>query len=107
MAAYQAPRRRYRIRFFFIPVGAIVALTLFLVRSCEGAQTVTGDYRDPAVLARALSAALQQKGDGTSISSSCVQTVFPDYVCSVAFYNGTVATYNVEVATDGSWWHTT
>jgi hypothetical protein len=72
------------------------------VRSCEGAQTVTGDFRDPAVLARAISAAAQQKGDGTAISSSFVQTVFPDYVCSIAFYNGTVATYQGQVATDGS-----
>lgn len=26
------------------------------------------------------------------------QTVFPDYVCTVGFYSGTVATYNIQVA---------
>jgi hypothetical protein len=97
---------RRRVRFFFIPVGAIIALTLFLVRSC-GPGNVTGDYRDPAVLARAIEAAAQQAGDGTPDFSSCAQTVFPDYVCTVGFYGGTIATYQVEVATDGSWWHTT
>jgi hypothetical protein len=96
----------YRRRFIFIPVGAIVLLTLFLVRSCIVPANVTGDYRDPAVLARAIEVAAQKAGDGTPISSSCAQTVFPDYVCSIAFYGGTVATYQVQVATDGSWWHT-
>jgi len=108
MSAYVVPRtRRYRVRFFFIPVGAIVALTLFVVRSCAGPGNVTGDFRDPAVLARAISAAAQKAGDGTPDFSSCAQTVFPDYVCTVGFYGGTVATYQVQVATDGSWWHTT
>jgi len=99
--------RRSRTGFIFIPVGAIVLLTLFLVHSCESDQTVTGDFRDPAVLARALTAAVEQNGDGSVISTSCAQTIFPDYVCSVAFYNGTVATYQIQVATDGSWWHST
>jgi hypothetical protein len=107
VAVYQPLRRHYRIRFFFIPVGAIVVLAVYLVHYFTGSVGVTGDFRDPAVLARAISAAAQKAGDGTAISSSCVQTAFPDYVCSIAFYNGTIATYNVQVATDGSWWHTT
>jgi hypothetical protein len=107
MAAATRPRYRYRVRFFFIPVGAIVFGAIFLVRSCIVPAPVSGDFRDPAVLSRAIEVAAQRAGDGTPISSSCVQTVFPDYVCSVAFYGGNIATYNVQVATDGSWWHTT
>jgi hypothetical protein len=108
MAERTAVRRpRYRFRFFFIPVGAIVFLVIYLVHLLTGARNVTGDYRDPAVLARAISAAAQKAGDGTPVSSSCAQTVFPDYVCTVVFYDGTVATYQVQVAVNGSWWHTT
>jgi hypothetical protein len=99
--------RRYRVRFFIIPVGLIVFLAVYLWHVLTGGGNVTGDYRDPAVLARAIGAAAQKAGDGTVLSSSCVQTIFPDYTCSVAFYNGTIATYQVQVATDGSWWHTT
>jgi hypothetical protein len=98
---------RFRVRFVLIPVGAIVFLTIFLVRACGGPANVTGDYRDPAVLARAISAAAQQAGDGVPDFSTCAQTVFPDYVCTVGFYGGTVATYQVTVATDGRSWHTT
>ena len=96
---------RYRVRFVFIPVGAIVFLTVFLVRACWGPANVTGDYRDPSVLARAISAAAQKAGDGTPDCSSCAQVVFPGYVCTVGLYGGTVATYQATVATDGSSWH--
>jgi hypothetical protein len=99
--------RRYRIRFFILPVGLIVAFGIYLAHLLTGAQTVTGDFRDPAVLARAIESAAQKAGDGTADFSSCVQTVFPSYVCTVGFYGGSIATYNVTVATDGSWWHTT
>jgi hypothetical protein len=96
--------RRYRIRFyFFVPAGIAAAVVVGVVRSCSG--PVTGDYRDPAVLARAVEQGAQQHGDGTPLSASCAQMVFPQYLCTVAFIGGTVATYNVTVASDGSWWH--
>jgi hypothetical protein len=76
---------RYRVRFVFMPTGAIVFLTIFLVRACVGPANVTGDDRDPAVLARAISAAAQKAGDGTPGCWSCAQTVFPGYVCTVGF----------------------
>jgi len=106
MVAATRPARRYRVRFFFVPVGAIIFAAVFLVRSCIVPAPVTGDFRDPAVLSRAVEVAAQRAGDGTPISASCVETVFPDYVCSVAFYGGNIATYNVQVATDGSSWQT-
>jgi hypothetical protein len=98
--------RPYRVRFFIIPAGLIVFAAIYLVHLLTGGVGVTGDFRDPAVLARAISAAAQKAGDGTVQSAACVQTIFPDYVCSLDFYNGTIANYTVQVATDGSWWHT-
>jgi hypothetical protein len=100
-------KRRYRIRIFFIPVGLFVILGIYLWHHFTGAIGVTCDFRDSGCLARAISAAAQKAGDGTVESSSCVQLAFPDYTCSVLFYSGNIATYQVEVATDGSWWHTT
>lgn len=70
-------------------------------------QNVTGDYRDPAVLARAIESAAEKAGDGAVLSANCLELTFPDYACSIAFVGGNVATYNVTVASDGSWWHTT
>jgi hypothetical protein len=99
-------RRRRRVRFFFIvPVGLIVVVGAALVRSCQG--PVSGDFRDTSVLARAVEQGAQQHGDGTPVSASCVQLAFPQYFCSVAFLGGVVGNYNVEVAVDGSSWHTT
>ena len=106
MAALQpAPRRRYRVRFFFIPVGAIALLTVFLVRSCDSGPTVTGDYRDTAVLARAVAQGAQRHGDGTPFAENCVQLIFPNYFCTVDFYGGAIGNYQVSVAADGSSWY--
>jgi hypothetical protein len=108
VSVYGAPYRRRRVRIVFVPVGAIVLGVIALVHACSGPPgPVSGDFRDPAVLARAVSAAVQEKGDGSVITSYCVQTAFPDYVCSVAFTGGAVATYNVTVASDGSSWEAT
>jgi hypothetical protein len=108
VSTYGTPYRRRRVRIVFIPVGLIVAGVIALVHALSGPPgPVSGDFRDPSVLARAISAAVQEKGDGSVISSYCVQTTFPDYACSIAFVGGNVATYNVVVATDGSSWQTT
>jgi len=84
-------------------VGLIVIVAVALARSCEG--PVTGDYRDTAVLARAVEQGAQKHGDGTPISASCVQLAFPNYFCTVGFLGGTIGNYNVTVATDGSSWY--
>ena len=96
---------RVRSRFIFIPVGAIVFAVIFLVRSCDSGATVTGDYRDPAVLARAVAQGAQRHGDGTPFSENCVQLVFPNYFCVVDFFGGAIGNYNVSVAADGSSWY--
>jgi hypothetical protein len=102
MAAVTRPARRYRARFFFVLAAAIVLAAVFLVRSCTG--PVTGDFRDPAILARAIEVSAQRPGDGTPTSASCSRLVFPDFVCSVAFGDGATVTYDVRVAADGSSW---
>lgn len=70
-------------------------------------QTVTGDFRDPAVLSRALQSAIEKAGDGPVLSSDCVELQDFSYVCSVAFVGGNVATYDITVASDGSSWQAT
>jgi hypothetical protein len=107
MSSQQPPRppRRYRIRFFFIPVGLIVAFVIYLVHLLTGAQTVTGDFRDPSVLARAVAQGAQRNGDGTPFAEGCTQTVFPTYFCWVDFYGGDIGNYTVTVAVNGSSWY--
>jgi hypothetical protein len=95
-----------QFRYIAIPAAAVVALVFGLVHACAGPANAAADYRDPAVLARAIEAAAQQAGDGTPASSSCTQSVSPDYACTVTFRGGTAATYQVQVAANGSWWRT-
>ena len=96
---------RVRSRFIFIPVGAVMLGVVALVHACENTQTVTGDYRDPAILARAVAQGAQRHGDGTPFSENCVQMVFPNYFCTVDFAGGAIGNYNVSVAADGSSWY--
>jgi hypothetical protein len=98
---------RYRVGFFFIAAAAVILAAAFLVRSCPGPAAVTGDFRDPAILARAIEVSAQRPGDGAPTSASCSRLVLPDYVCSVAFGDGTAVTYDVQVAADGSSWSRT
>ena len=101
---YRAPRR-YRIRFFFVPVGLVVLGAVYLVRACDSGATVSCDFRDTACLARAVAQGAQRNHDGTPYAENCVQLAFPNYVCTVNFYGGTIGNYNVTVATDGSSWY--
>lgn len=105
MTANQPPRRRYRVRFFVLPVGLIVFGGIYLWHVYEGHQTVSCDFRDTACLARAVAQGAQRNGDGTPFAEGCAQTVFPDYDCWVDFYGGTSAVYTVTVATNGSSWY--
>lgn len=100
-------RRRYPVRIYFIPVGALVLGAIYLWHVLTGGAGVTCDFRDPSCLAKAIGAASQKAGDGTTQFSSCAQTVFPTYICTVGFYGGNIATYTVTVSTDGTSWHTT
>jgi|HubBroStandDraft_6_1064221.scaffolds.fasta_scaffold22410_5 hypothetical protein len=95
-----------RFRFVVIPAVVIIALVILLVRSCAPA-AMGADYRDPAVLAQAVEVTGEKAGDGTPTSATCARLVFPAYVCSVAFSSGATVTVHVQVAADGSWWHTT
>jgi hypothetical protein len=96
-----------RFRFAVIPAAAVVVLAIFLVHACAGPAPAGADYRDPAVLARAIEAAGEKAGDGTPVGATCARLVFPAYVCSVAFSSGATMTVHVQVGADGSWWRRT
>jgi hypothetical protein len=98
--------RRGRAGFIFIPVLALTLLGIYLWHVLTGGGNVTCDFRDTGCLAKAIGAASQQHGYGTTEFSSCAQTIFPDYICTVTTHGGNITTYNVTVATDGSSWHT-
>jgi hypothetical protein len=95
-------------KFRYVSVMAVVAACALavLVIAVQLAQ-VSSDYRDPAILARAIEVTGEKAGDGTPTSATCARLVFPAYVCSAAFSSGATVTVHVQVAADGSWWHTT
>lgn len=107
MSSQQPPRppRRYRTRFFVVPVGLLVFGAIYLWHLYASTRTVTGDFLDPSVLARAVAQGAQRNGDGTPFAEGCVQTVFLDYACWVDFYGGVIGNYTVTVAVNGSSWY--
>ena len=73
MSSQQPPRppRRYRTRFFVVPVGLLVFGAIYLWHLYASTRTVTGDFLDPSVLARAVAQGAQRNGDGTPFAEGC------------------------------------
>lgn len=94
------------IRWAAISIAVCMVLASLTFRYYERSQSTNKDFRDPAVLSRAIATAAQNAGDGIWDASACAQTIFPRYVCSVRFDGGYTATYDISVSIDGTSWHT-
>ena len=85
-------------------IAVVVVLNLERFSGHRAGGTTPVNFRDPAQLAAAVKASEADKFGKTAAGANCGKLPTGNYVCVLAFSDGTSATCTVTVSADGKSW---